>query len=72
MPKRRDDLERLRALSDEDLRDEVNRLKESVFRLNFKLALGDTDAVKRVRGDRRTLARVQTLMRQRQMEQNAQ
>lgn len=72
MPKRRDDLERLRALSDDDLRDEVNRLKESVFRLNFKLALGETDAVKRVRGDRRTLARVQTLIRQRQMEQNAQ
>jgi len=65
MPKRRDELERLRGLSDEDLREEVARLKESVFRLNFKLALGDTDAVKRVRGDRRTLARVQTLMRQR-------
>jgi large subunit ribosomal protein L29 len=65
MPKRRDELERLRGLSDEDLHEEVARLKESVFRLNFKLALGDTDAVKSVRGDRRTLARVQTLMRQR-------
>lgn len=66
MPKRRDELERLRGLSDADLREEVTRLKESVFRLNFKLALGDTDAVKSVRGDRRTLARVQTLMRQRE------
>ncbi len=72
MAKRRDELERLRDLSDEDLREEVARLKESVFRLNFKLALGETDAVKRVRGDRRNLARVQTLMRQRQMEQDAQ
>ena len=73
MPKRRDELERLRGLSDEELRDEITRLKESVFRLNFKLALGDMDAVKRVRGDRRTLARVQTLIRQRQAEQqNAQ
>lgn len=69
MAKRRDELERLRGLSDEDLQGEVARLKESVFRLNFKLALGDTEAVKRVRGDRKNLARVQTLLRQREAEQ---
>lgn len=66
MAKRRDELERLRGLNDEDLRGEVARLKESVFRLNFKLALGDTEAVKRVRGDRKMIARVETLVRQRE------
>ena len=64
--KRRDDLERLNNMSDADLREEAARLKESLFRLNFKLALGEVDAVKTVRREKKTLARVQTLMRARQ------
>lgn len=71
MAKRRDELERLRGLNDDDLRGEIARLKESVFRLNFKLSLGDTEAVKRVRGDRKMLARVQTLIKQRDAQQQA-
>jgi ribosomal protein L29 len=64
--KRHDELERLHNMSDEDLKEEAVRLKESLFRLNFKLALGEVDAVKTVRREKRTLARVQTLMRERQ------
>jgi large subunit ribosomal protein L29 len=64
----RDERNRLRDLSDEDLREEAARLKESLFRLNFKLALGEVDAIKTVRRERKTLARVQTLMRQREQE----
>jgi ribosomal protein L29 len=64
--KRRDDLERLNNMSDADLKEEAQRLKESLFRLNFKLALGEVDAVKTVRREKKTLARVQTLMRARQ------
>jgi large subunit ribosomal protein L29 len=67
--KRHDDLERLHNMSDEDLRAEAQRLKESLFRLNFKLALGEVDAVKTVRREKKTLARVQTLMRERQQAQ---
>jgi ribosomal protein L29 len=69
--KRRDDLERLNNMSDAELKEEAARLKESLFRLNFKLALGEVDAVKTVRREKRTLARVQTLMRARQQEQAA-
>jgi len=64
--KRRDDLERLNNMSDADLKEEAARLKESLFRLNFKLALGEVDAVKTVRREKKTLARVQTMMRARQ------
>jgi large subunit ribosomal protein L29 len=63
--KRREEIERLTGLSDEELREEAARLKESLFRLNFKLALGDMDAVRTVRREKKNLARVQTLMRQR-------
>ena len=71
MEKKRAELDRLRDLSDEDLREEAARLKEALFRLNFKLALGEVDAVKTVRRENKTLARVRTLMRQREQEASA-
>jgi len=69
--KRHEELEKLRSMSDEDLREEAARIKESLFRLNFKLALGEMDAVKRLRQEKRTLARLQTLITERQSEQAA-
>ena len=66
--KRREELDKYRDLSDEELRAEAARLKESLFRLKFKLALGEVDAVKRIRQEKRSLARIQTLTRQRQPE----
>jgi large subunit ribosomal protein L29 len=64
--KKREELEKLRDMSDEDLQSEADRLKESLFRLNFKLALGEVDAVKRIRQEKKSLARIQTLVRERQ------
>ena len=69
--KRREQLEKLLDLSDDDLRAEAVRLKESLFRLNFKLALGEMDAVKRVREEKKSLARIQTVMRQRSLAHEA-
>ncbi|HJQ33787.1 MAG TPA: 50S ribosomal protein L29 [Pyrinomonadaceae bacterium] len=69
--KRHDELERLHNMSDEELKEEAGRLKESLFRLNFKLALGEVDAVKTVRREKKSLARIQTLMRERQQQQAA-
>jgi large subunit ribosomal protein L29 len=68
MAKKREELERLRDTSDEDLQAEAARLKESLFRLNFKLALGEVDAIKNVRQEKKQLARIQTLMRERERE----
>ena len=67
--KKREELEKLSSMSDEDLREEAARVKESLFRLNFKLALGEMDAVKRLRQEKRTLARLNTLLTQRQTAQ---
>ena len=66
--KRREELDKLHDLSDDELRDEAARLKESLFRLHFKLALGEVDAVKTLRREKRSLARIQTLMRQRELQ----
>ena len=66
MAKKREELERLRDTSDADLSAEAARLKESLFRLNFKLALGEVDAVKNIRQEKKQLARIQTLLRERE------
>jgi large subunit ribosomal protein L29 len=66
--KRRDELTRYEDFSADELRAEIARLRESLFRLKFKLALGEVDAVKRIRQEKRSLARLQTISRQREMQ----
>ena len=66
MAKKREELERLRDTSEEDLQTEAARLKESVFRLNFKLALGEVDAIKNIRQEKKSLARIQTIIKERE------
>ena len=55
----------IRELSDEDLSAKVNELKEQSFRLRFKLALGNVDTVKQIRANRKDLARLHTIVRER-------
>jgi large subunit ribosomal protein L29 len=62
--KRREELDKYRDLSNEELNAEAARLKESLFRLKFKLALGEVDAVKRIRQEKKSLARIQTLVQE--------
>ncbi|MDQ3907315.1 MAG: 50S ribosomal protein L29 [Acidobacteriota bacterium] len=69
--KRREELNKLHDMSDEELGAEAQRIKESLFRLNFKLALGEMDAVKTIRREKKSLARIQTMMRSRESEQQA-
>jgi large subunit ribosomal protein L29 len=64
--KRREELDKMLDLSEEELKAESARLKESLFRLKFKFALGEVDAVKRIREEKKSLARLQTISRQRQ------
>lgn len=68
--KQREELDKYRDLSKDELSAEAARLKESLFRLKFKLALGEVDAVKRIRQEKKSLARIQTLVRERQATTN--
>jgi large subunit ribosomal protein L29 len=58
----------IRDLNDDALRARVNELKESIFRMRFKLSLGNTDVVKNLREARKDMARVLTLIRERGLE----
>ena len=63
--KRREELDKYRDMGEDELRAEATRLRESLFRLKFKLALGEVDAVKRIRQEKKSLSRIETLARQR-------
>jgi large subunit ribosomal protein L29 len=62
--KKREELDKFRGMGDDELRAEAARLRESLFRLKFKLALGEVDAVKRIRQEKRALARIETISKQ--------
>jgi large subunit ribosomal protein L29 len=66
--KRREEVDKYRDMQDDDLQAEEARLKESLFRLNFKLALGEVDAIKKMREEKKSLARLRTITRQREMQ----
>ena len=63
--KRREELDKYRDMGQDELRAEATRLRESLFRLKFKLALGEVDAVKRIRQEKKSLSRIETIARQR-------
>jgi large subunit ribosomal protein L29 len=65
--KRREEVDGFRGMSDDDLHAEAARLKESLFRLNFKLALGEVDAIKKMRLEKKSLARIRTMAREREI-----
>jgi large subunit ribosomal protein L29 len=57
----------LREMNDDQLQAEEATLRESVFRLKFKVSLGEVDALKNLRQARKELARVKTIERERQL-----
>jgi ribosomal protein L29 len=56
-------LDKMREQSSEELIKRVGEINESLFRLNFKKSLGDTDTVKTIRRERKELARLKTILR---------
>ena len=53
----------MRETSSEELFRRLAEIKESLFRLNFRKALGNTDTVAQIRRERKELARIKTLLR---------
>jgi len=62
------ELEKIRSLSDEQLTVEVKQAAEQMFRLRFQLSLGQNDGVKKIRELRKQVARMKTIVRERQLE----
>ena len=60
--KRKEQIDQLKDMSLQELNDQADALKESLFRLKFRKTLGVGDTIKDIRREKKTLARVYTLM----------
>ena len=57
----------IRALSAAELDQKVNGLKEELFNLRFQLATGQLDNPMRIRGVKKTIARIKTVQREEEL-----
>jgi large subunit ribosomal protein L29 len=60
-------VEKLRDQDTSELTARQNELAEQVFRLRFQLSTGQAEAVTKLRSARKDLARVKTLLREREL-----
>ncbi|MFB3916654.1 MAG: 50S ribosomal protein L29 [Terriglobales bacterium] len=61
------DAEKIRNLTDDELKHQERELNDQLFRLKFQLNMGQTESLKKIQGLRRDIARVKTIARQRQL-----
>ncbi len=61
-------MEQLREMDTEALKEQADALKESLFRLKFRKSLGVGEVVADIRREKKVLARVNTIIRSREIE----
>jgi large subunit ribosomal protein L29 len=61
------ELNKIRNLSDGELKLEETKAAEQLFRLRFQMKLGQNEGVKKLRGLRKDIARIKTVERERQL-----
>ena len=69
--KKKEIMDQLRDMSVEELREQADSLKESLFRLKFKKSLGVGESINDIRRERKTLARVYTLIQKQEPKREA-
>jgi large subunit ribosomal protein L29 len=57
--------EKIRNLTDEELSHQERDLNDQLFKLKFQLNMGQTESLKKIRGMRKDIARVKTIVRER-------
>jgi len=60
-------VENLRDLTDEELARKIDDSKDELFKLRFQMATGQLDNPMKLKEVRRTIARIKTVMRQREL-----
>lgn len=66
--KRKEQIDQLGEMNVEELKDQADALKESLFRLKFRKTLGVGEVVNDIRREKKTLARVYTLLNKKESE----
>ena len=57
--------EKIRNLTDPELQHQQRELNDQLFRLKFQLNMGQTESLKKIRGLRKDIARVKTIIGER-------
>lgn len=65
-------VQEIKELGDKDLEKKLSDLKEELFNLRFQMTTGQLDNVMRLRDVKRSIARVKTVQRQRELGKLAQ
>ena len=63
------DADKIRNMTDAELQQQERDLNDQLFRLKFQLKMGQTESLKKIRGLRKDVARVKTIIRERQISQ---
>ena len=61
------EIEKIRNLSDEELKGEEGKDGEQLFRMRFQISRGQTEGVTKLREMRQDVARIQTIAREREL-----
>jgi large subunit ribosomal protein L29 len=61
------DADKIRNLTDAELKQQERELNDQLFRLKFQLKMGQTESLKKIRGLRKDVARVKTIMREKEL-----
>jgi large subunit ribosomal protein L29 len=61
------EIEKIRNLSDDELKSQQMKSAEELFRLRFRMKLGNPEGVKKLRGLKLDIARIHTVAREREM-----
>ena len=61
----------LRELSAQELNDKLSECKEELFNLRFQLAINQLDNPKKISDVKKTIARIKTIIHERELEDSA-
>ena len=59
--------EKVRNFTADELVSQERELSDQLFKLKFQLNMGQTESLKKIRGLRRDIARVQTILREQEL-----
>jgi large subunit ribosomal protein L29 len=62
-------MEKMREWAGDELKSKEREFADQLFRLKFQMASGQSDTLEKIRGLRKDIARVKTLLRQNEMAQ---
>ncbi len=60
-------IQKVRDFDDNELRNQLREMDEQMFRLQFQMSMGQTDGLKKVRAMRKDRARINTILREREL-----